>query len=107
MISPSTIPPIASRGPDSSSARLADGPQAAVEGPVPSAWPNPSMRIDPSLGIVVMEFRDRSGSVAATLPTERELAAYRSAAHQSRPEPVRAVPAAPTPDAPPALHRAD
>ncbi|WP_043362823.1 hypothetical protein [Belnapia sp. F-4-1] len=47
--------------------------------PRPMAQPNPSMRIDPSLGIVVMEFRDRSGAIAATLPTQRELDAYRSA----------------------------
>jgi len=41
------------------------------------AMPNPSLRLDPALGLVVLEFRDKSGRTA-TLPTERELAAYRT-----------------------------
>jgi len=47
--------------------------------------PNPSLRLDPALGLVVMEFRDHAGRTA-TLPTERELAAYRTAG--GRPEPT-------------------
>jgi hypothetical protein len=58
-------------------------PEAGSTAP---AWPNPSLRLDPALGIVVMEFRDSTGGIAATLPTERELAAYRAAA--SRPDPA-------------------
>ena len=42
--------------------------------------PNPRLRLDPRLGLVVLEFRDGQGRVERTLPTERELAAYRSAA---------------------------
>lgn len=57
--------------------------------PTVPATPNPSLRLDPALGLVVLEFRDQSGRTA-TLPTERELAAYRSA--QGRPEPVPAPP---------------
>ncbi len=55
-------------------------------GSAAQGWPNPSLRLDPALGIVVMEFRDSTGWIAATLPTERELAAYRAAA--SRPDPA-------------------
>lgn len=47
--------------------------------------PNPSLRLDPALGLVVLEFRDQAGRTA-TLPTERELAAYRSA--RGRPDPT-------------------
>ena len=41
--------------------------------------PNPRMRIDRDLGIVVIEFRDSVGRVSVSLPTPRELEAYRAA----------------------------
>jgi hypothetical protein len=87
MIPPSALPPIASRGTDSPHLRRAADAPAAAPGPSPAAQPNPSLRIDPSLGIVVMEFRDRSGAVAATLPTQRELEAYRSAQRRGQEKP--------------------
>jgi hypothetical protein len=40
--------------------------------------PNPRMRLDRDLGMVVIEFRDASGRVSTSLPTERELQAYRA-----------------------------
>ena len=92
MINPSAIAP--SRGPELPQASATGPvpgappvatPQAAIGGATP-AWPNPSLQIDPVLGIVVMEFRDRAGSVAATLPTERQLEAYRDAASRPRPD---------------------
>jgi hypothetical protein len=86
MIPPSAIPPIASRGTDPHYVRPAADVPAAGPDPQPTVQPNPSMRIDPSLGIVVMEFRDRSGAIAATLPTQRELDAYRSAQRRGSPE---------------------
>jgi hypothetical protein len=43
------------------------------------AMPNPALRLDPVLGLVVLQFRDAQGEVVSTLPTERELAAYRNA----------------------------
>ena len=48
--------------------------------PLPAAVPEPSprMRLDPALGLVVLEFRDHQGQVVQTLPSERQLAAYRS-----------------------------
>jgi len=43
---------------------------------VAAPGPNPSLRIDPLLGIVVLEFQDAHGGTS-TLPTQRALAAYR------------------------------
>ncbi|MBL6076615.1 hypothetical protein JMJ56_01275 [Belnapia sp. T18] len=102
MIPPSAIPPIASRGPDSSHVRPAAAAAATSPDPRPTAQPNPSMRIDPSLGIVVMEFRDRSGAIAATLPTQRELDAYRSAQRRGGTEQHGAAQPSPRPTPPPA-----
>lgn len=64
---------------------LAARPKAA-EADAASAWPNPSLRLDPALGIIVMEFRNKSGGVESTLPTQRELDAYRTAASRSHPD---------------------
>jgi hypothetical protein len=51
---------------------------AAVPGAPPiSARPNPAIRLDGALGLVVIEFRDASGAVTSTIPSERQLAAYR------------------------------
>lgn len=63
--------------------------------PAPAAprLPNPAMRLDPALGIVVLEFRDRQGA-PRTIPNERELRAYRTAAQTSTPDTAPAPPAA-------------
>ena len=42
------------------------------------ALPNPSLRLDASLGMVVIEFRDALGEVINSLPNQRLLDAYRS-----------------------------
>lgn len=39
---------------------------------------NPRMRIDRDLGMVVIEFRDAAGRLTASLPTNREIEAYRA-----------------------------
>ncbi len=39
--------------------------------------PNPSLRLDPALGLVVIEFRDESGDVSRSIPSVRQLEAYR------------------------------
>jgi hypothetical protein len=72
--------------------RAAAREEATPEPVTPPAIPNPSLRLDPALGLVVLEFRDQAGRTS-TLPTERELAAYRSL--RGRPEPM----SAPTPSA--------
>jgi hypothetical protein len=48
---------------------------------------SPRLRIDPALHIVVMEFREAGGEVVHSLPTPRELAAYREGAATGAPGP--------------------
>ena len=45
--------------------------------PADTARPNPSLRLDGALGMVIIEFRSESGAVTASIPTERQLEAYR------------------------------
>jgi hypothetical protein len=42
----------------------------------PSPVPNPSLRLDPALGLVVMEFRSETGAVTSSIPSQRQLQAY-------------------------------
>lgn len=49
--------------------------------------PNPRLRLDSGLGVVVIEFLDSQGEVRTSLPTEREMAAYRAAAIADQPLP--------------------
>ena len=46
--------------------------------PAGKALPNPTLRFDPALAIVVIEFRDADGAVRSSLPTEQQLDAYRA-----------------------------
>lgn len=46
--------------------------------PPATAFPNPTLRLDAGLAIVVIEFRDDSGAVRNTIPTQQQLEAYRS-----------------------------
>jgi hypothetical protein len=48
-------------------------PQTAVTS-LPT--PNPDLRLDPALGMVVIEFRDTDGGLATTIPSQRQLEAY-------------------------------
>jgi hypothetical protein len=81
--------------------QLADPPRALARAagperdpgaaPPPAAapvTPNPRLRLDGSLGMVVIEFRDSVGDVANTIPTPRQIAAYRAAAKSDAPVPV-------------------
>ena len=47
--------------------------------PAPPIGPNPRLRLDPALGIVVMEFLDGEGKVARSAPSAAQLEAYRNA----------------------------
>ncbi len=49
--------------------------------------PNPRLRLDGSLGMVVIEFRDQAGSVANSIPSPRVIQAYRAAAMTDAPVP--------------------
>ncbi|MBV1797683.1 hypothetical protein [Siccirubricoccus sp. G192] len=84
--------------PQTSLLHLPGAPHAAAPGRAPAppgeavaipasapALPNPALRLDPGLGIVVLEFRSAHGPAAETIPTRRELDAYRSAARTAAP----------------------
>jgi len=62
----------------------------AVQVPAQSAAPkpvqlfvNPSHQFDPTVGIEVLQFHDSTGVVSSTIPSQRQLAAYRT--HQATP----------------------
>ena len=78
---PRQADPLSEAAPPRAAPRLPPGPEPAAS----PGLPNPSLRLDPALGLVVLEFRDGAGRTA-TLPTERELAAYRTA--RGRPDPT-------------------
>lgn len=64
---------------------------AASDAAVPAVapvTPNPRLRLDAPLGMVVIEFRDAGGDVANTIPTPRQIAAYRAAVVSDAPVPV-------------------
>jgi hypothetical protein len=51
---------------------------------------NPTLRLDPALGLVVIEFRNDSGAITTSIPSQRQLEAYqRWAVAQLGPEPAR------------------
>ena len=78
--------------PDSSRASPrgeARGGESAPPPPPPSpATPNPRLRLDGSLGVVVIEFRDQVGDVSNTIPSPRQLQAYRAAVFTDAPLPA-------------------
>jgi hypothetical protein len=58
-------------------------PDTPIPAPAPvpkgDALPNPTMRLDPALGLVVIEFHNDSGEVTTSIPAARQLDAYRTA----------------------------
>ena len=64
-------------------------PPASAATPAPETaqpgklYANPDFHFDPAAGLVVIEFRNESGKVTNTIPTQRQLDAYRS--HQDAP----------------------
>lgn len=38
---------------------------------------NPTLRFDAALGLVVIEFRDESGHITTSIPSQRQMEAYR------------------------------
>jgi hypothetical protein len=42
----------------------------------PSPIPNPTLRLDPALGLVVLEFHSDTGAVTSSIPSQRQLQAY-------------------------------
>lgn len=80
IVSPSRVPEesLAAAG-----SRLQASPRLA---PVPQIdHPNPTFSIAPSLGIVVIQFRNQGGEVSLSIPSQRQLDAYEAdpfSAHQ-------------------------
>ena len=66
-------PVATSGGPDGAAGSAPSEPSPEV-GP-----PNPRLRVDSDLGVLVIEFRDAAGKVSASLPSHRKLEAYRAA----------------------------
>ena len=53
--------------------------------------PNPTLRLDARLGMVVLEFHDDQGAVSGSIPSQRVLDAYRN---HSAPIPQQQIPVA-------------
>ncbi|HVC61420.1 MAG TPA: hypothetical protein VND19_13795 [Acetobacteraceae bacterium] len=53
---------------------LAQAPPAA---PTPVLVANPTLRFDVASGLVVIEFHDQAGAITTSVPTLRQLEAYR------------------------------
>lgn len=51
--------------------------ETAPAAPQAPMLPNPRLRIDAALNIVVLEFRDDAGEISRTLPSAQEIKAYR------------------------------
>jgi hypothetical protein len=100
------IRPVQTSEPPRALQRAAGPERDAGAAPPPAApvTPNPRLRLDGSLGMVVIEFRDSVGDVANTIPSPRQIAAYRAAAISDAPVPVgvtdRPAPAVSAPAAP-------
>lgn len=72
-----TIPPIpATPALPPRGSRPAQAPALAAE--PGRTIPNPTLRLDGSLGMVVLEFYDASGAITASIPSQRVLDAYRN-----------------------------
>ena len=52
----------------------ARAPPQPVSTPLPT--PNPTLRLDTALGMVVIEFHNTSGALTTSIPSQRQLAAY-------------------------------
>jgi len=52
-------------------------PAQAPPQPIPVLIPNPALRFNAALGLVVIEYRNAAGDVTTSIPTLRQLEAYR------------------------------
>ncbi len=81
---------------DTAAPRSATPAQAPAAKRVP-LFVNPSYHFDPTVGIEVIEFHSNAGTVTNTIPSQKQLAAYRS--HQATP-PGERTPGPPPRDKP-------
>jgi hypothetical protein len=52
-------------------------PAAAASGSTAQPYVNPSLRLDAALGLVVIEFHDEAGKLTSSIPSQRQIDAYR------------------------------
>jgi len=52
-------------------------PQATSSTESPQSFVNPTLKFDSTLGLLVIEFRDTSGNMNISIPSQRQLEAYR------------------------------
>lgn len=99
-----TVSRVAGPAPGGAASQPTPAPPAQASVSTPARpFPNPTLRLDPTLGMVVIEFRDASGTVKNSIPTQQQLDAYRAAerTHSGHPGDGR-DPAAPARAGPPA-----
>lgn len=76
-------PPVSAPGPAGRRRAPAGTDTANLAAPGPTAMPtgsasgNPSERLDPGLGLIVLSLHDATGQVTDSIPTARQLQAYR------------------------------
>src|SRR5258708_35226914 len=91
--------PIRGSGDSTAPPRMTVPTQEPEAKPVP-LFVNPSFTFDPTVGLVVIDFHDDKGEVSSSIPSQRQLDAYR--AHREIPPGHEAPP----PQNNPAEHRA-
>jgi hypothetical protein len=52
-------------------------PSATAPAGAPQLFANPTLSFDSTLGLLVIEFRDPTGKVASSIPSQKQLEAYR------------------------------
>ena len=87
MTDPSSIGPVDSAGGIEAHAPITAGPQARPAPPAPvrpdttsPGTPNPTLVLDPALGLVVLQFNAGGGDATVSIPSQQQLDAYRSGA---------------------------
>ena len=72
--------------------------KVSAEATASPGTPNPTLRLDPALGLVVIEFVNQSGAVTSSIPSQRQLTAYQDGTAAPPGDP-QATPAPPLPSA--------
>ena len=73
-----SVPPVGASAPrPSTSAPTPASTPAPAPGTSGNGFPNPTFQLDAALGIVVIQFHDAAGAVTNSIPSQRQLDAYR------------------------------
>jgi hypothetical protein len=81
---------IHSPGDDAAPSRRSAPSAAPAAKPVP-LFVNPSFEFDPTVGLVVIDFHNNSGAVTDSIPSQRQLEAYRTHRESPPGEPTVAL----------------